>query len=320
MAGETHLTACIYCGARNEKLSDEHIVPEGLGGDQVLQNASCGNCRDKTAHIEHRILRQSYGLRTARSALQIGKRRQKEKPTKASIQLDSLSGRTEKFLPLSLHPLPLILPLLEMPTIMSKRKTPAGVRVRGYHNYSAGADPHATLTHLGENKAYIRGRNYDHDFAKLIAKIAWCSWISAFGAQHLVDSWLPAVILGKDEAVGKYIGTLDYALAGLVEPPCLHSIHLALWHYEGSWNAVARIQFFLQLTPCPTYVAIIGRLKDEVKVDSVLTQWTLPKQGMIGRPLPNPIPRWVGTILFGKREDGKGKDILDELRSLGLIE
>jgi hypothetical protein len=319
MVSETHLTACIYCGARNDKLSDEHIVPEGLGGDQVLPTASCSTCRDSTSRFEYRVLRQSYGFRATRSALRIGKRRRNEKPNVAPIQVETPSGKIEQRLPLLLHPLPLVLPLLDIPSILSKRAAPVGIRVHGYHNYSAGPDPRTTLTYLGERKIYIKGRNYDHDFAKLIAKIAWCSWVSAFGAQYLVESWLPAVILGEDESAGKYIGTLDYALAGLAAPPCLHAVHLALCDHGGSRYAVARVQFFLQLTPCPTYVAVIGRLDDEIKVDASLSNWTLPKQGMIGRPLPDPVPRWIGTVVIGRREDGAGKDIHDELKSIGLV-
>lgn len=282
--------------------------------------ASCAVCSDKTAKIEHRVLRQSYGFRETRSALRIGKRRRKEKPTDALIETENPEGRIKKLVPLSVHPLPLVLPLLATPTVLSKRRDPKGVRVRGYHNYSAGNEPQAILSYLGEEKIYVKGRNYDHDFAKLIAKIAWCSWVSSFGLQSLVETWLPAVILGDDESVGKYVGTLDYAIAGLVQAPCLHSVHLALWNNDGNWIAVARVQFFLQLTPCPTYFAFIGRLGDRLNTDADPTKWMLPRQGMIGRPLSESIPRWVGTVLFGKREDGAGSDILDELRALGLID
>jgi hypothetical protein len=81
----------------------------------------------------------------------------------------------------------------------------------------------------------------------------------------------------------------------------------------------ARIQFFIQLTPAPTYIAVIGRVRKEVTVDPALAAWHLPRQGMIGKPLTRTIPRWVGTTLFGKREDGSGSDILNELRSIDLI-
>jgi hypothetical protein len=49
---------CIYCGS-TENLSKEHIVPLGLGGEDVLYDASCGWCRDATSRIESRLLKHA---------------------------------------------------------------------------------------------------------------------------------------------------------------------------------------------------------------------------------------------------------------------
>lgn len=312
---------CIYCGIQDDKLSVEHIIPEGLGGNQVLINASCASCRDKTSRFEYRVLRQSYGLRAVRSILHIGgKRRPKEKPTNAPVQLETVSGRTERLVPLAHHPLPLVLPLFESPSALSNSFHPAGIRVRGYHSYSANTTPTATLEYLGEEKTYVRVRNYDHDFAMLLAKIAFCSWVATFGIHNLSESWLPPVILGKEKAAGKYVGTYDYALKGLDSSPCLHSVHLSFLKHETGWISTARIQLFLQLNPCPTYIVLIGRLKENVKFDRKLEEWALPTQGMFGDPLTEKIPKWVGTTFIGKPENSRNDDILSELRTIGLIE
>jgi hypothetical protein len=244
------------------QLTDEHVIPEGLGGDRILPKASCPDCCDLTSRIEHRILRQSHGLRAARSSLGIGKRRKREKPTEAPIETEDSAGRTERPIPLAVHPLLFSLPLLEMPSTMSGRVAPTGVRVRGWHHYSAGPEARVTLAYLGEQKVYGRSRLYDHDFAKLIAIISWCSWVAEYGIKPLAETWLPPVIRGQDEAVGKFVGTLDYALVGLTGAPCLHSVHLGLVKHEGRWLGVARVQLCLQLTPCPTYTAVVGPLRE----------------------------------------------------------
>ena len=36
---------CIYCGNIDEKLSDEHIIPYGLGGTWILPKSSCPKCQ-----------------------------------------------------------------------------------------------------------------------------------------------------------------------------------------------------------------------------------------------------------------------------------
>jgi hypothetical protein len=46
---------CIYCDARAD-LSDEHIVPFGLGGNLILPRASCPTCSNITSRLERTVL------------------------------------------------------------------------------------------------------------------------------------------------------------------------------------------------------------------------------------------------------------------------
>lgn len=64
---------CIYCGNSDEMLTDEHIVPYGLGGQHVLKKASCQSCNKVTTKFEEEVLRRlwkdartSYGAPTRR--------------------------------------------------------------------------------------------------------------------------------------------------------------------------------------------------------------------------------------------------------------
>jgi hypothetical protein len=43
---------CIYCGKLDTKLSDEHIVPESLGGVHIIRKASCPECATITSRFE----------------------------------------------------------------------------------------------------------------------------------------------------------------------------------------------------------------------------------------------------------------------------
>jgi len=52
---------CIYCGTKQGPLSDEHIVPFGLGGTLVLPKASCKACATETAKLEQVIQRMMLG-------------------------------------------------------------------------------------------------------------------------------------------------------------------------------------------------------------------------------------------------------------------
>lgn len=51
---------CIYCGS-TENLTDEHIIPYGLGGRWVLPKASCSECSKITSKFENNCLKKMYG-------------------------------------------------------------------------------------------------------------------------------------------------------------------------------------------------------------------------------------------------------------------
>ncbi|WP_217539485.1 HNH endonuclease, partial [Stenotrophomonas sp. GbtcB23] len=46
--------ASIYCGATDGRLTEEHIIPKGLGGTLVLPQASCDDCAAITSLFEMR--------------------------------------------------------------------------------------------------------------------------------------------------------------------------------------------------------------------------------------------------------------------------
>jgi HNH endonuclease len=51
--------SCIYCGEK-EGLSDEHVIPYGLGGNLILRKASCHTCAKITSNLELRLLRGQW--------------------------------------------------------------------------------------------------------------------------------------------------------------------------------------------------------------------------------------------------------------------
>ena len=54
---------CIYCNSisENKKLTDEHIVPIGLGGKLILPKASCEDCSKITCAFEGHCLGKKFG-------------------------------------------------------------------------------------------------------------------------------------------------------------------------------------------------------------------------------------------------------------------
>ncbi len=71
------LNRCAYCDA-TEDLSEEHIIPLGLGGDLVLPKGSCGRHRKATCKVEDFVLRRY--LCALRSHLSLPSRRPHLRP------------------------------------------------------------------------------------------------------------------------------------------------------------------------------------------------------------------------------------------------
>ena len=69
--------ACIYCGATDVELTDEHIIPYSLGGSHVLRAASCHCCADMTKKFEQRVARDLWG--DARTSFNAPTRRKRER-------------------------------------------------------------------------------------------------------------------------------------------------------------------------------------------------------------------------------------------------
>lgn len=102
-----YIGACIYCGSESE-LQDEHIVPLGLSGEWVLEDASCSTCADITSAFEHNVQRK--GLLVARSKLQLKTRRKKDRPRSFPLNLKVGEETRTLNVPLNEHPGSVIFP------------------------------------------------------------------------------------------------------------------------------------------------------------------------------------------------------------------
>lgn len=87
---------CIYCGCNDpQKLTDEHIAPEGLQGSFELKKASCDVCACKTGYSEGQILqgplaavREHFGW--------YGKRRKNDRPETLTLEILRKDWTVEK--------------------------------------------------------------------------------------------------------------------------------------------------------------------------------------------------------------------------------
>src|ERR1700685_364397 len=76
--------SCIYCGS-HERLSDEHIIPYGMGGRWILPESSCTGCAAITGAFEGDVLRTIVG--PLRMLYNMPTRRKKERPRNLPLKV-----------------------------------------------------------------------------------------------------------------------------------------------------------------------------------------------------------------------------------------
>ena len=96
---------CIYCGKIEVELTDEHFLPLSLGGQHIIEKASCLECADITKKFEQDVAREMWG--DARISYNAPSRRKKQRPRYIKLQDPERSGRTVK-VPYSEYPAALI--------------------------------------------------------------------------------------------------------------------------------------------------------------------------------------------------------------------
>jgi hypothetical protein len=137
------INRCIYCCATppSAELTDEHIVPLGLGGTYVLGKATCTDCQEVTALTEGRVLQHVNTLGMARVRLNIRTRRpkQRKQPYRTRIERSEGVGETVHVPPDQLPAL-LLLPRFELPGLLVGRDDTEEIPIAEWWGWSFDSD------------------------------------------------------------------------------------------------------------------------------------------------------------------------------------
>ena len=120
---------CIYCKKTDVALSEEHIIPYGLNGNQVLLSASCGDCSKITLAFEHDILRHTFIL--PRKAFKMRSRHShQDDDIPARLELDDGTVQSIK-IPKDDAPIMFALPIFLPPLVIDDRPFQPGIQGTG---------------------------------------------------------------------------------------------------------------------------------------------------------------------------------------------
>jgi hypothetical protein len=242
---------CIYCGAKGVPLTDEHTIPEGMGGRHILPKASCKACQ-KIINEEF----EQYCQRTLFSNLRVAhglKSARKRKPLRYSVQVLTHEDKIDRiYMKAADLPRVFMLPVFPNPFFLSGQKLVDGDAFEGaWWHYSAEAMP-ALLAKLGV-KSILSEKVYPAKFARFLAKIAHAHAWAVYGP--VFEPMLPPVILGKYRDWIDLVGGMLHPVEATGED----GLKLFRSPRDDGDYLVSRIRFFPRLAS-PVYYAVIGKL------------------------------------------------------------
>lgn len=253
---------CIYCGSTAGRLTDEHIIPQGLGGTLVLEKASCDPCAQVTSRFEMDALRGF--LDHGRQALGIkGRKSHKRKPQESVPQTFLLSDEALRKGAASpeqsvrvMH-----LPVFVLPAFLDPDRPISireGIEVMAIATATFGPAENSVVREPGAVGMQFNDRMNVVAFGRMLAKIAHGYHVAVHGLFPLEESPLVPIILGKRWDAHNWIGNTEH------EPlpsdrPALHLLqHLPLEADGGIAGMAVRIKLFASF-PSPNY-ALATRL------------------------------------------------------------
>lgn len=244
---------CIYCGCE-EELSTEHIIPYGLGGEEVLLNASCSDCAQATSEFEYEVLhKQVMQLRAQYDVPS----RNNSVPDKLPLEILVDKEKEERVrFSTAEHPTLALFLLYPSPGVIGGDHPKEGINIIGNQLWQIGGPQlNEAAEKFGWEGIKFSETFVGNTFERLLAKIAFGFGVREYGLENLKESPLPSTILGQEDDAGKWIG------CGRFYPDPADEMHQIDLEKQGDW-ILASVRLFANV-PTPQYIVILQEGNEE---------------------------------------------------------
>jgi hypothetical protein len=249
---------CIYCGAVQHspgrlKLGDEHIVPQGLGGNIVLPEASCGECEGMTTKFEGYC--QKVTLAALRYQLGMPTKRPKDRPTHLPVKLLVDNEWTNRDVPVNDFPLNVFAPIFRLPGLLDGPDRPPGGGKLRFFAAEVDAQDRKTRLLAKEGATHIETVTQIRidKFGKMLAKIAHSFTVASYGLGNFKPLLLKTID-GTESDPTQYVG------GNTAKPPeskHLHTLGIGWTNVGDKEYIVVNIQLFAK-HGLPVYYLVAG--------------------------------------------------------------
>lgn len=239
---------CIYCGAKDRPLRNEHVVPYSLGGTHVIRNASCPTCENITKIFEQKVARDLWG--DARTSFRQPTRRKKER--RPYIEMLDDTGRGFKKIPSGEYPAGFV--FYKMGPCGFLQGLPESKDISSSWQFVVVDDEERRenfIKKYGKHLA-IRFRHVPDDFARMLAKIAYCQVLTRLDPGEFYPLILP-YIMGTKKNPSYLVGSVDGV------PEAGNGYRLTTMYGEHGQNLIlmAEVRLYAN-SPAPTYQVVVG--------------------------------------------------------------
>ncbi len=255
-------TRCIYCGSTNN-LTEEHIVPLGLGGRWTLPNGSCQACAKITSAFEGTCLRTMLGPLRMYYGMPSRRRGKRPKKLPLKVKLKPESDWSYIDVEQEIYPFLILFPLLHLPDELSGQTTygerEAKVRqlwIRAA-SFRYGIMPHLNSLAARLHVAAIEptGTFKAPEFFRMLAKIAHAFAIAELGENAFVPFVGSIICKGETSNSVQFIGgskETEHATSALHE--------VSFWSIPSAPPETVAVRVrLLSALETPTYYVAVGR-------------------------------------------------------------
>jgi hypothetical protein len=249
---------CIYCG-RKDSLSDEHVIPFGLGGTLVLPKASCPSCADITKVFEQRLLRGHWWA--YRRKVSMKSRHPTEQPDTFPVIFEYPSGETvrEQISPQE-YPFLLVCDFDE-PSFLNGTVVPGVPIARVFLKLLVPAHemPHVKRHGIqGIPKLTVEMNFSVEDFVRLLAKIALAYAIGRRSLPAFAEIFVKEIVLGSTDGALSYVGRSAIPSTSVGGAGHVHALREDT---SGDLLTVYIVLFRKLDESMPVYQVVVGRLR-----------------------------------------------------------
>jgi hypothetical protein len=254
---------CIYCGAIDKKLTDEHIIAYGLNANSILPEASCEACNNITKRIEGRVMRGfTWQMRTA---LGFQTRRPKEVPKTFPLGIVRDSKEEIIDVPVKDHFIVLPMPLFKPPAYLDNHVFKKNRDYKESIELAAieavwFSDPEEIRKLYNAERIFVT-HWFDHiAFAQMLGKIAYCLTVAELGLDAIDEAYVLPAILGEHNDIGQWVGSSDNVLGAAANVQHTTQVQTYKWPDPNNPDGfiIALLRLFSHI-PSPGYMVIVGR-------------------------------------------------------------